>query len=270
MKLALIGHGGIATYAAGAWRADDAIDVAFVVCRKGREDAASSAISQAHGAPVTAVSDVSDLPADIDLAVDCGGHAALMQHGPALLRRGIDVASVASGVLANTGHVETLDAAARAGGARLRFLSGAIGAVDAVAAASAGGITRLTYIGRKPPGGWRGSPAEEVLDLDALSEPTVHFQGSARDAASRYPKNANVAATIAFAGPGLDATQVTLIADPTMAANRHEVEAEGPFGMLTFVIDGNTLPDSPRTSALTAMSVVSHVRQRLARISVSG
>ncbi|MCB1473282.1 MAG: aspartate dehydrogenase [Rhodobiaceae bacterium] len=270
MKLALIGHGGIATYAATQWQEDAGISVAAVICRRGREAAASEAISAAHGMPVPAVADAADLPDGIALAVDCGGHAALMAHGPALLRAGTDVVSVASGVLATPEHAEALDAAARQGGARLRFVSGAIGAVDAVAAAAVGGLERLTYIGRKAPAGWRGSAAEEVLDLDALSEAAVHFQGSAREAARRYPKNANVAATIAFAGAGLDETQVTLIADPAMTSNRHEVVAEGAFGRLHFVIDGNTLSSNPRSSALTAMSVVAHVRQRLQRTSVCG
>ena len=140
MKLALIGHGGIATYAATQWQEDAGISVAAVICRRGREAAASEAISAAHGMPVPAVADAADLPDGIALAVDCGGHAALMAHGPALLRSGTDVVSVASGVLATPEHAEALDAAARQGGARLRFVSGAIGAVDAVAAAAVGGF----------------------------------------------------------------------------------------------------------------------------------
>ncbi|MBL4628031.1 MAG: aspartate dehydrogenase, partial [Roseicyclus sp.] len=139
--------------------------------------------------------------------------------------------------------------------------SGAIGALDALRAARVGGLDRETYTGRKPPAGWRGSPAEVALDLDAVTSPSTHFRGSARDAALHYPKNANVAAAVALAGAGFDTTQVTLIADPQAPGNIHEITAEGRFGHLHFQITGNSLPDNPRSSALAAMSGVAAILQ---------
>jgi aspartate dehydrogenase len=93
--------------------------------------------------------------------------------------------------------------AARAGNTQVHVLSGAIGGIDAIAAARWGGLSEVTYTGRKPPQGWRGSAAESVVALDNLREPTVLIEGSAAEVALQYPKNANVAATIAFAGLGL-------------------------------------------------------------------
>ena len=71
---------------------------------------------------------------------------------------------------------------------------------------------------------------------------------------------------MALAGPGLDATQVELVADPAIKENIHEVEVEGAFGRLQFRIEGRPLPDNPKSSALTAMSVVAAVRNRMARV----
>ncbi len=199
---------------------------------------------------------IDEISVPFDLAVDCAGHPALRQHGAAILSRGADLITVSSGALGDAVLYDELAEAARQGESQLRVVSGAIGALDVLASANAGDLAAVTYRGRKPPGGWRGSPAEDKLDLDSLSEAAVHFTGSARDAALEYPKNANVAASVALAGIGLDETTVELIADPGVERNIHEVVAEGDFGRFEFRVEGKSLPDNPRSSAITAMSVV--------------
>ena len=152
--------------------------------------------------------------------------------------------------------------AASDGGARLHLASGAIGALDCLRAARIGGLQSVTYIGRKPPRSWRGSPAEDKLDLDKLTtDAETHFDGSARIAATEYPKNANVAAAVALAGIGFDDTRVVLIADPAVNENIHEIQATGEFGSFSFEIRGHSLPDNPRSSALAAMSVVNKLEE---------
>ena len=78
-----------------------------------------------------------------------------------------------------------------------------------------------------------------------------------------------MAATVALAGIGLDKTQVELIADPNIDRNIHHIETTGAFGHLHFGIEGLSLPNNPKSSALTAMSVVSTVRRRLGRVNFS-
>ena len=203
--------------------------------------------------------DINAITTPIDLAVECAGHPALRQHGAAILARGTDLITVSSGALGDPALYDELAAAASKGKSQLRVVSGAIGALDALAAASVGNLAAVTYRGRKPPQGWRGSPAEDKLDLDALTGAATHFTGSARDAALEYPKNANVAASVALAGLGMDATIVELIADPAVERNIHEIVAEGDFGRFEFHIEGKSLPDNPRSSAVAAMSVVREI-----------
>ena len=256
MKVAIIGHGAIAQYVRGQLDAAGITEVAQIV-RAGKE---------APDSQPPRISDLNDLPDTPDLVIDCGGHAALAMHGPVALGLGIDMLTVSLGALADADLMALLEAAATQGNARLHLTSGAIGGLDALRGAQAGGLEAVSYTGRKPPNGWAGSPAEDVLDLANITAPVVHFAGTAREAAINYPKNANVAAAVALSGVGFDKTKVELIADPTVTENIHEVRAKGTFGHFQFTIAGNGLPENPRSSALAAMSVVGALIERKKRI----
>lgn len=248
MKLALIGNGAISRFVQ-AELAKQGMAPAALILRRERTS------------PFPTVSSVAELSVDITHVVDCAGHEGLRQHGAAALRSGRDVITVSTGALADPALEAELKEAAAEGKSHLHLACGAIGALDALNAATVGPLTSVSYTGRKPPRGWMGSAADEVLDLANMGpEPATHFRGTAREAALKYPKNANVAAAVALAGPGFEATTVELIADPSAEGNVHEIRAEGAFGSFFFTITGETLPENPRTSALAAMSVVSSLR----------
>jgi aspartate dehydrogenase len=258
MRVGLIGYGAIAQHVAQRLPAMDAV-LALAVIRPGRAAAARAALGD--------VPLVDAVPADLpDIIVDCAGHAGLAQHGPAILRAGVPLITVSLGALADPALEAALTAAAQDGDTRLILCSGAIGGLDGLRAARMGRLSRVTYEGRKPPAGWAGSRAAQVLDLSALSAPAVHFDGDARQAARLYPKNANVAAAVALAGLGFDDTQVRLIADPAARGNTHQITATGDFGEMRFAMTGQTLPGHPQTSALAAMSVLAALADRRARV----
>jgi aspartate dehydrogenase len=253
VKPAIIGKGAIAAYVRNSI-ARRGIALQAVIVRPGNDHTDDQGI--AH------VSSIADLPPDVDLVIDCAGHDGLRAHGADALEAGLDVVTLSIGALADARLQDRLTAAALTGAAALHLASGAIGALDALRAARAGGLTQVRYIGRKPPLGWAGSPAETKLDLAGLSRAETHFLGSAREAALAYPKNANVAAAVALASMGFDDTLVELIADPSATANIHQIEASGSFGEMTFSVAGRGLPDNPRSSALAAMSVVAAILER--------
>jgi aspartate dehydrogenase len=256
MRIGIIGAGAIGSYVR-----DKAIEHGHVIqALLLRPENLEQRAAELHG--TLCVSAVADLPDDIEHMIDCAGHEALLAHGPDILRGGTDLTTVSLGALADNEVLRRLQQAASDGGATLHLVSGAIGALDCLRAARIGGLHSVTYIGRKPPRSWRGSPAEDKLDLDNLTAGAeTHFDGSARIAASEYPKNANVAAAVALAGIGFDDTRVKLIADPGVTENIHEVQATGEFGSFSFEIRGHSLPGNPRSSALAAMSVISKLEE---------
>ena len=258
MKIGLIGKGAIANYVSAALE-KRGHSVGAILLRPER----------VMENPALYVGAVQDLPNDLDLMIDCAGHSALIAYGADILLRGLDLITVSVGALADQQLYDHLKSAALQSNAKMHIASGAIGALDCLQSARVGRLDSVTYVGRKPPNGWRGSPAEQVLDLDALTGGAkMHFQGTARAAALAYPKNANVAAAVALAGVGFDATQVQLIADADVTENIHEIEATGEFGSFHFKISGQSLPDNPRSSALAAMSVLSKVEQIIQPISL--
>lgn len=260
LKVGLIGHGAIAKFVAQALPSINA-QIALVIARPGRFDAARVVL----GTNVKVVDRLGNERPDV--VVDCAGHSGLQQNGADILRAGVPLITVSIGALADSTLHDELTHAARAGGTKLRLSTGAIGSLDAIASARFGNLETVAYTGRKPPGGWKGSRAEELINLDDLGgQAATHFTGSARDAALLYPKNANVAAAVALAGLGFDETRVELIADPAIDANIHEIHAKGDFGEMQFTIMGKTLPDNTRTSALAAMSVVKLLSEQSASV----
>jgi aspartate dehydrogenase len=190
-----------------------------------------------------------------DVVVECAGHAAIEEFAAPVLHAGIPLMIVSIGSLADPALLARLRAAAQAGGSRVLLAAGAMAGIDALAAARLGGLSRVRYRGSKPPRAWQGTPAETLLDLDHLDAPHTFYRGNARDAALTYPKNSNVAATVALAGIGFDDTEVELVADPDVSQNIHELMFEGADGRFEIRIQGAPSKANPKTSALTAHSI---------------
>lgn len=200
---------------------------------------------------------------DLDIVIECAGHVAVSDHVPLLLVRGIDTIIVSIGALADEKLEKRLRDAAETGGGQIILPAGAIGGIDLLVALGAAGLLSVTYVGRKPPVAWVGTPAEDLLDLGAITEKTTFFKGNAREAAQQYPKNANVAATLALAGLGFEKTQVELIADPSASGNMHEYQVESSVANYRIAIENKASAANAKTSVTTVYSVLRTILNRV-------
>ncbi|EKF18477.1 aspartate dehydrogenase [Nitratireductor pacificus] len=202
------------------------------------------------------------------LVVECAGHAAVVAHVPAVLRNGTEVVIVSIGALSDANLETELRAAAIEGGTRLILPAGAVGGIDLLAALGAAGGLEVRYRGSKPPLAWSGTPAENTLDLGTLKEAATFFTGTAREAARDFPKNANVAATLALAGAGFEATRVELTADPAAPGNVHEYSVVSPLAKYTMRIENLPSAGNAKTSVSTVYSVLREIRNRIGPVAI--
>jgi len=255
-RIALIGYGAIARIVVDRLREHDPdrhVRIVGILVREGRV-AEVQALAGPDAKVVSAIGDLLRLTPR--MVVECAGQGAVADYGEAVLRAGIDLMIVSTGALAEVATLERLSGAAATTGARMIMPSGAIAGIDGLAAHRIGGLTSVRYTSTKPPLAWRGTPADGNFDLSAIAERTVLYTGPARDAARLYPRNANLAATVALAGLGMERTEIQLVADPAVAPNNvGRIDAVGTFGTMTVECRGQPAPDNPKTSATTALSL---------------
>jgi aspartate dehydrogenase len=191
-----------------------------------------------------------------DIVVEAAGRAAIDIWAEAALAAAPAMIIASTSAFCDEPLLARLVDVAGQHGSRIFIPSGAIGAVDALASAAVLGLDEVTHQIVKPPVAWRGTPAEKLLDLESLRERAVFFSGSAREAASHYPQNANATVVTALAGVGLDKTRIEMVADPAVRINGHRITARGAFGRLEILLENNPLATNPKSSELTALSLV--------------
>ena len=188
------------------------------------------------------------LQKDIDLIIECANIEVAKKYATKIVQQK-DLLLISIGAMADSQFSEKLQIAAAVSEQKVYLPSGAIGGLDVIKAAKlAGELEAVTLTSRKP--------ATALTDASLVQEKVV-FEGSAFEAINRFPKNANVAIALSLAGLGVDKTNVKIIADPHVTKNIHHIKAFGGFGEFEMTIKNNPSPDNPKTSYLTALSILS-------------
>ncbi|WP_180900688.1 aspartate dehydrogenase domain-containing protein [Martelella soudanensis] len=257
-KVAVAGLGSIGLRVAAAL--DQGIEGLELTAVSAR-DAGSAAARLATFRNIPELLPLAALPDAADIVVECLPPSAFAVLGGAMLKhdgKTFVVASVGQ-LLIIEGFLDQ----ARAAGLRILAPSGAVAGIDGLRAAREIGLEAVTLKTRKPPGSFGEAVASDggMLATETIDAPVRVFSGSARQSIAAFPRNINVAATVALAGLGADATSVEIWADPGIGTNIHELTIRSKGGTLR--VASENLPDAgnPKSSAITAYSIIAALRR---------
>lgn len=191
------------------------------------------------------------LDSSVDLIVECANIEVVKQYAE-LIASKKDLFLISVGAFAESSLHLRLKHIAEEKGRSIYLPSGAISGLDVLQSGNIlGGLDTVQLVTRKP---------AHALSDGSIEKETILFDGVAKDAIALYPKNANIAITLSLAGLGVDKTKVKIIADPLVDKNIHHLEVWGDFGTLHVTLANNPSPNNPKTSYLTALSVLSSLK----------
>lgn len=195
-----------------------------------------------------------------DVVVECAGVAAVAEFGPGIVRSGKDLLVTSIGALCDPGlRAALLDT----GPGRTFLTTGALGGLDAITAAGAGGtIHRITVESRKLPAAliqpWMdGETKERIL---AATRPVELLRGGPAELIKAFPKSTNIVSALALAAGSWDAVEAVLIADPAATLTSHHVVAQTSLGTFDVRVTNQASPGNPASSALVPHAVVRGLR----------
>jgi aspartate dehydrogenase len=197
-----------------------------------------------------------------DVVVEAASHEAVREYCGSLLDAGVAVIVLSAGALCDDKLRARLEASAIRNNAMLYVPSGGIGGLDALKAACIAGVDQVEIVVSKPAAAWKGIAYVERLNIDlaGLREPTVLFEGSARDGVPHFPANVNIAAVLSMAGIGFDRTRLKVVVDPTIKHNTHQISVRGKTGNISIRLENVPAPDNPKTAWLACYSALAALK----------
>ena len=233
-KVGLIGCGAIGTVLA------EAIDRKIVVCDEliifDTDVAKSQKLKRSLQLRVKIAGSVEELlSAKPKVVVEAAGQQAVRDYYEKL------VASNAQIIIMSTGALLSMNT----DDPKVHFPAGAIGGLDAIAAAANAGIDEVTITSRKNPKALGKTNTEE----------TIIYEGTAKEAARQFPREMNVAATLALTVKPVQ-VKVIVISDPKVTRNTHQINVKWRYGEMYLQFENQPHPDNPHTSALAAWAAI--------------
>jgi aspartate dehydrogenase len=167
--------------------------------------------------------------------VEAASQQAARQYVSKVVSAGIDIIVMSVGALLDMNIKDR----------RIHVPCGAIGGLDALSCASLAGVDEVLLTTHKNP---------RALDMNNTEEKLI-YEGNAEEAVKRFPREMNVAATLALT-VGSDKVHVRVVSDPNVERNVHEVKAKWKHGDMLLKFANDPHPENVRTSALAAWSAI--------------
>jgi len=246
MKLGIIGCGAIGTDVAIAADKMEEIEKIFLydingmLAEKLREKVKKSEIKN-----------VEEFLDNVDVVFEAASQKAVKDYAEKALVKGKDIIIMSIGSLFDDNFRLKLENIAREKKCKIYLPSGAVCGIDGVLSASIEKIYEVTLVTTKPPHalGTKNGKREVI------------FEGTARDAVKKFPKNINVAANLSIAGIGFDDTRVEIVVDPVATRNSHKILAHGKFGRLRAEVENMPNPNNPGSSYLASLSAIATLKR---------
>lgn len=264
MKILIIGCGAIGITTAreiAKWRNTETIYMYD-------KDPSCSAKLSSKEPKVQGCQDIISILPEISLVIEAASQNAVSMYAPTVLSHGKSILIMSIGALADDNLRISLEKIARDNKCSIYLPSGAVAGIDALSAASNTGVEEVILITYKPTAAFRGNEYLNScgIDITKINQPTVLFNGSAREAIKYFPQNINVAATVSLNGIGFDRTKVKIIADPKATMNTHRLIVKGEFGEFETETRNLPSPRNPKTSYMAALSAISAVKKIVATV----
>jgi aspartate dehydrogenase len=230
----LIGAGAIGTVLA------EAIARRLVVCDElivyDLDMAKAEQLKKSLRFPVTIVASFDELlKRRPTVIVEAASQQAAKDYAGKIVAEGIELIVMSTGALLDL----NMDIS------KVHVPSGAIGGLDAIASAALTGIDEVVLTSRKNPKAFGRNNKEA----------TLVYEGTAEEAAKRFPREMNVAATLALTVKPAK-VKVQVFSDPAVQRNTHEIQVKWRFGEMLLRFANDPHPENPHTSALAAWSAI--------------
>jgi len=233
-KVGLIGCGAIGTVLA------EAINRRIIVCDElvifDLDQTRTQKLKASMNFPVKIAATLDELlSAKPKVIVEAAGQRAVQEYFSKLLASKTELIFMSTGALLD---LNTDDK-------KIHYPAGAIGGLDALASTSLAGINEITLTSRKNPKALAKTNKEEA----------IIYKGYAEEAAKQFPREMNVAATLALTVKPVK-VKVRVVSDPAVTRNTHEIQIKWQYGEMHLRFANDPHPENPHTSALAAWSAI--------------
>ncbi len=259
MRITIVGCGSRGSKLAEA--ADKMMEVKRIYLVDSDKDRANSVANGLNKAEV--VEDVEEELYHCDLVIECATQQAAKEVIPKVVARGVDIMIMSVGALVDDDFRASITEKAKQCDAKVYIPSGAICGTDGLRASTVGEVQKVEIITTMAAVSFQGVQyiEDKGIDIENITEKTILFTGTAREAVQLFPRNVNVAAIVSILGIGFDKTMITIAADPTIKINSHELRITGEFGEMTAHTYNVPSPINPKTSNLSVFSAISALQR---------